>query len=139
MKVVDATNLIAGRMASFVVKELLKGEQIAIINAEKAVFTGNKTMVFARYKQRVDRGEPTHGPHFPKMPHMILKRVVRGMLPYKKEKGLKAMKKLKIYIGCPDELKNQKAVTYERADANKIKVPKSVTIEEISKWLGAKW
>ncbi|MFH1328337.1 MAG: uL13 family ribosomal protein [Candidatus Bathyarchaeota archaeon] len=40
--IVDATNLIVGRLASSVTKRLLSGEKIVIINAEKAVFSGKK-------------------------------------------------------------------------------------------------
>ncbi|RLI06236.1 50S ribosomal protein L13, partial [Candidatus Bathyarchaeota archaeon] len=38
--VIDASGLILGRMASIVAKRLLEGEQIEIVNAEKAVVSG---------------------------------------------------------------------------------------------------
>jgi large subunit ribosomal protein L13 len=40
--VIDATDLILGRMASTVAKLVLKGERVIIINAEKALISGNK-------------------------------------------------------------------------------------------------
>ncbi|MEM2976009.1 MAG: uL13 family ribosomal protein, partial [Candidatus Bathyarchaeia archaeon] len=38
--IIDASGLILGRMASEVAKRLLQGENIMIINAEKAVVSG---------------------------------------------------------------------------------------------------
>jgi len=41
--IIDATNLIAGRLATFVAKKALLGEEIEIVNSEKAVLTGKKS------------------------------------------------------------------------------------------------
>ena len=67
------------------------------------------------------------------MPDRILRRVVRGMLPYKKDKGRKALKRLKVYISNPKNLKGEKIS--KTVDELKVKY---VTLEEISKELGAK-
>ena len=56
MTVIDAKNLILGRMASTVAKRLLDGEEINIINAEKAIISGRKDTTFDRYKRYIDRG-----------------------------------------------------------------------------------
>ena len=40
--IIDATNIILGRLASFAAKHALLGETIEIINCENAVITGNK-------------------------------------------------------------------------------------------------
>ena len=40
--VVDANNLILGRMATVVAKRLLQGESIIILNAEKTVISGKR-------------------------------------------------------------------------------------------------
>ena len=37
---IDASDMVLGRLSSFVAKELLKGEQVHIVNAEKAVVIG---------------------------------------------------------------------------------------------------
>ena len=46
MKVIDASECIMGRLASAVAKSLLNGEEIHIVNAENAVISGSKDMVF---------------------------------------------------------------------------------------------
>ena len=50
--IIDASNLIAGRIATVVAKKALLGETIDIVNSEKAIVTGSKTQVFARFKQK---------------------------------------------------------------------------------------
>ena len=45
--IIDAKDLIAGRMGAFVAKQLLLGETVDIVNAEKAVISGKKNVVFA--------------------------------------------------------------------------------------------
>ena len=44
--VIDATNATMGRLASYVAKQALLGKQIAIVNSEKAIITGNKLNTF---------------------------------------------------------------------------------------------
>jgi large subunit ribosomal protein L13 len=104
MKVIDVEGAVLGRISSQLAKELLKGEKIVVVNAEKAVITGRMEDIHARYKQRLDRSDranPTKGPHFPRTPDRILKRAVRGMLHYKTVRGKNAMKNLIVFIGVP--------------------------------------
>lgn len=138
MTVIDANGLIMGRLASIVAKRLLAGEKIDIINAENAVVSGERYAIFADYRHSVERGRPEYGPYFPKRPERILKRTVRGMLPYKRQRGRDAMAHLKIYVGVPAELKNIKAETIEAACMTRLGSPKYVKLGEIGKNLGAK-
>ena len=50
--IVDAEGAILGRMCTNVARRLLDGEQIAIVNSEKAIITGKKSDVKKRYKQK---------------------------------------------------------------------------------------
>lgn len=136
---IDAKDLILGRIATFAAKRALEGENVNILNAEKAVVTGKKKAIFAKYKKRRDIGSTEKGPFFPRKPDRLVKRAIRGMLPYKKDRGRKALKKIKVYLGIPEKFKNQKLETIEKANIKKIKIPKYVKIEELSKWLGSKW
>jgi ribosomal protein L13, archaeal/eukaryotic len=138
MTVIDANGLIMGRLASIVAKRLLAGEKIDIINAEQAVISGNKYTIFADYRHSVERGRPEYGPYFPKRPERILKRTVRGMLPYKRQSGRNAMAHLKVYCGVPYELKKAEAETIEAASITRLGSAKYVKLGEISKNLGAK-
>jgi len=133
MMIVDAEGAILGRLSSRVAKMLLKGEDIIIINAEKVVISGNPDAVVERFLARRARGSPLKGPFYPRYPDRILRRVIRGMLPYKKDKGRKALKRLKVYINNPKNLKGEKIS--KSVDELRIKY---ITLEEISKELGAK-
>jgi len=130
-----ATGLILGRMASVVAKRLLMGEHIAIINAEKAVISGKKKAVVRRYKERLQIGHYRKGPYWPRRPDRIVWRTIRGMLPRYKEKGKKALKRLKVFIGVPDELKGVQAQTIPEARADKLKCP-YITVGELAKEIG---
>jgi large subunit ribosomal protein L13 len=136
MKIYDATNQIAGRLASYVAKDLLNGEQVVIVNAEKAVLSGNPKMKFREFKQKRDRGDPKKGPFYPRYPDLILRRIVRGMLPWHKDKVRKAYRRLKVYIGEPEEFKNKEKIRIEEADVSKLKC-KYITLGDLSVMLGA--
>ncbi len=139
MVLINAQGLIVGRLSSIVAKKLLEGDEVTIINAEKAVLSGAKAMTFAEYKQAVDRGTKEKGPYFPKRPDAIIKRAVRGMLPYKAQRGKDAMARLRIYIGLPSELQGQQAITLEKASVDRLSSFKYVELGELSKQLGAKF
>ncbi len=133
--IIDATNLILGRLASFAAKKALEGESIIVVNADKAIISGKKEDVMEKYKQRIERGDPLRGPYFPKTPDRLVRRAIRGMLPYKKDRGRKAFKKVMCYMGVPDEYKNQKIETIKEANISRLKVSKYISIEELTKQL----
>jgi large subunit ribosomal protein L13 len=133
---IDATNLILGRMASFAAKKALLGETVNIVNCEKAIVTGNKKTLLLQFKRKRDMGIPSKGPFFPRSPERIVKRTIRGMLPYKQEKGMKAFKRIKCYTGVPENIKN--AETIKEADISKVPNLKYLKLEQISKYLGGK-
>ncbi|MCW1296589.1 MAG: 50S ribosomal protein L13 [Candidatus Parvarchaeota archaeon] len=133
---IDATNLILGRMASIVAKKVLNGDTVFILNAEKAVITGNKRSILDTYIRKRSIGGPLWGPFFPKRPDGIVRRTIRGMLPYKKDKGRKAFRRVKVYIGIPEEFKGKKLETLNEANVSKLKYQKYITIEELSKEIG---
>jgi large subunit ribosomal protein L13 len=131
MKIYDAENQIVGRLATVIAKELLKGEKVVVVNAEKAVLSGDPKFKKEFYLQRIQRGDPKHGPFFPRQPDGIFRRAVRGMLPWHKPKGREAFKRLKVYIGVPEEFKNKKFEKVADADASKLKC-KYITLGELS-------
>lgn len=136
--IIDATNLIIGRIGTVAAKKALLGEEIMIVNCEKAIVTGKKKMVIAKYKQKVEKGIPLRGPYFPRRSDMILRRTIRGMLPWKTTKGREAFKRIKCYLGVPEELKEKKAETIKEADVSKVPNLDYVVLGDISKILGAK-
>ncbi len=137
MIVVDATGLVLGRLASITAKSLLSGEEINIVNAEKAVITGQRDAIFADYEHTRARGHKERGPYFPRRPEMILKRTVRGMLPYKMRRGRDAFSRLRIYVGIPREFKGMQFEQPEGAKMRTASNNKYVELGALSKRLGA--
>ncbi|MDD5417389.1 MAG: 50S ribosomal protein L13 [Candidatus Nanoarchaeia archaeon] len=139
MKVINAENQVMGRLAAKVAKLALEGETVRVVNSEKAIITGRKEQIFQKYHQRRIRGEPHHGPKFPRKADRLMKRAIRGMIGYKSAKGREAFKKIKTYIGIPEEFKSEKMESFQKANMTKLKTIKYITVGELSKWLGSKW
>ena len=135
--IIDANNLILGRLGTFVAKKALLGEKIDIVNCENAIFTGDKYDIFGRYDKVLHTGTPAKGPFTRKRPDRFVQRAIRGMLPYKKGRGREAFKNIKCYMGVPDELKGQKKETINGANAEKLPNLKYVTIKDVCMHIGA--
>ena len=133
--IINADGLIMGRMASIVAKRLLNDEEIVIVNAEKAVLSGKRKSKVKEAKEFLEVGSPEQGPFHYRRPDRIVRRTVRGMLPYKQQKGKQAYKRLKVFIGIPDELKDKKIETLMNARAEKLTCP-SFTVGELAKEIG---
>jgi large subunit ribosomal protein L13 len=135
---VDATNAIAGRLGTKVAKEALQGKTVNVVNAEKAIISGTPERVFERYHYlRTGMGQQHKGPFIPRMPDRFLKRLFRGMLPYKKGRGAEAFKRIKCHIGVPDEFKDKKIEKYEDG-TKKLPTLKYSTIQSICRKMGGK-
>jgi large subunit ribosomal protein L13 len=137
MIIINAENQLIGRLSSYIAKKALLGEKIVIINSEKAVISGNKKEILDKYKRKVKMGIPLGGPYFPKRPEFILKRTIRGMLPYKQEKGRTALENITCHRGTPSEY-DGKQIHETNFHVSKIKKTKYLSLNEISKELGAK-
>ncbi|MBU0471492.1 MAG: 50S ribosomal protein L13 [Nanoarchaeota archaeon] len=136
--IIDATNLILGRFATVVAKKSLQGEQIDIVNCEKAVIVGKKEKVLAKYRNTRERGAPLVGPYFPRMTDRFVRRTIRGMIPYKQPKGKEAFKRIMCYKGTPIDLQNKKIETIKEANVSRLSHTKYLTVETICKFLGGK-
>lgn len=139
MTIINADGLILGRLSSIVAKRLLNGEEILIVNAERVVISGSKITTFHEYKQSIDRGATEFGPYFPKRPDQIVKRTIRGMLPYKKARGRDAMSRLKTYIGVPESIRNKETNSITNADMKRLSSIKYVRLDELCTKLGARF
>ena len=139
MVLIDANGLIVGRLASLVARKLLEGDEVMIINAENAVLTGAKATTLREYREAYVRGSKEHGPYYPKRPDTILKRTVRGMLPYTTQRGKDAMARLRVYIGTPAEFEGQPAESLEHASMDRLSSYRYMRLGELSKLLGAKY
>ena len=112
MKIIDGTNIVMGRLASYVAKELLRGEKIDIINCDKVIDTGNNEMVKEEFlKKRGKTGRMQRGPTYIRSDERIVKRTIRGMLPnYRRGRGRIAWKNIKCHIGIPKEFENKETI-----------------------------
>ena len=135
---VDASDQIAGRLSSKVAKLVLSGKRVVVVNAEKALVSGSRTSVINQWKERLELGSkvnPIYGPIHPRRPDNILRRMVRGMVPRKKPKGVVAMKRLRVYVGVPPGFGSPKFTKFEDAAATR-PIPVYVTMADLSKSLG---
>jgi large subunit ribosomal protein L13 len=145
--VFNADGLIMGRLASTVAELLIKAaredrdDKVIIINSEKAIVSGRPRSVLNTYQAKYKLNHPRKGPFFPRMPDMIMKRTVRGMLPYqRKNVGRRAIRNLKVEIGCPSHLESDLPDGHESGDDSKIRraLPdRFILLGDISANLGA--
>ena len=145
--VYDATDRILGRLASLVAKQLISArkagreQRVIIYNAEHAVVSGPRTRVLANYDGKYKLNHARKGPFYPRMPDQILKRTVRGMLPYQKNSsGRAALRDLRVMIGKPSNLSGDELPDgHAWGDTGPIDRPlplKFVRLGEISSSLG---
>jgi large subunit ribosomal protein L13 len=127
-------------MCSHVSKLLLKGNKVSIVNAEKAMLSGNRYKTIELYKEHLEINSvtnPIHGPFHPRRPDTMLTKMVRGMVPKQKTTGIEAFQRLRVYIGVPEEMKNAKMQSFEDS---KITKPESyyITVGDVAKQIGWK-
>ncbi len=138
-EVFDAKDKILGRLASTVAKRLLEGKNVVIINAEQSIISGDKKGIKQKYKTRLDLQEkenPEHSPYWSRRPDFLVKRVVRGMLPYhKKTTGRDAYKRLMVFVGTPIAFNKVKPIQIDTKDP-KLLYTSYVRVSELSEMLG---
>ena len=133
--IIDAEGATLGRLCTNAAKNLLNGEEIAVVNSEKAIISGKKPSIKEHYKKKIEVGTYRKGPFFPRMPDRIVKRSIRGMIPYQTPHGREAFRRLKCYIGIPKEFEGKKFEKIKDAEKSPVDF---ITIGELSKSLGAR-
>ena len=131
--VVDARDCILGRVASQVADAALSGQRVAVVNAESAVITGSEEDVMSVYRKRTEIGSD-RGPYYPKRPDGIMKRAIRGMIPYKTTRGREAFENVRVYVGNPHD---RDAEVLEDTSLDRLSNIKFVQLGEVSDNLGA--
>ncbi|MGB9622913.1 MAG: 50S ribosomal protein L13 [Candidatus Bathyarchaeia archaeon] len=133
--VIDGSGLILGRMASIVAKRLLQGETIDIVNSEAIVVSGRRDKIIEDAKEFLNVKGPRWGPIHYRKPSMMVKKTIRGMLPYKSSHGREAYKRLKVHLGVPPEFINVSKETIDEAKAERLGGG-YVTIKKIAESIG---
>lgn len=135
---IDAENLILGRLAAMAAKKALLGDKVEIINCEKAVVSGNRSYLIARYLRRKKMGTHRKGPFYFTKPDMFVKRTIRGMLPHRQHKGRVALKNIKCHIGVAHGLNKSEYHSIESANVTKLRSTRYVYVSELCKMMGGK-
>jgi len=136
--IIDAENLILGRLASFAAKESLIGNEIKIINCKDAVVIGSRKNILSKYKKNSERKTPRKGPFIPRTTDRFVKRTIRGMLPRDRSKGREAMKRIRCYKSIPESLKSKETLLLDKINVHKTSNINFVRVQEICKHLGGK-
>lgn len=117
--VIDASMHRLGRAASKIAKMLLNGVCVTVVNAEKAVVTGRKEAILERYRfltsrralVSLERGTVW----YPRKPEKIFWYTVYRMLPRHNKRWKEALRRLKVHVGVPRELKDVEKLTIPEA------------------------
>lgn len=156
--VLDANNLVLGRLASesaklikgkpvkttgttpdgkVVTPELKAGDTLIIINAEKAVITGDPLKTTKRYLQRIHmkvNTNPRRGPFMPRQPEEIVRRAVRGMIKFRTPSGRAAYKRIHVYSGVPKAEYKTQAIRFNHITADNM-LCKRITVGDLGRRL----
>ena len=137
--VIDAEGVVVGRLASYVAKRLRgkhrpdftphidTGDHVVIINADKAVLTGNKTRDKTYYwhtgypggiKSR--RAEEIFNGRFPER---VIQKAVERMMPKESPLARKQFAKLRVYAGAehPHEAQQPEVVDFAGMNSKNVK------------------
>lgn len=136
--VLNADGIILGRLCSYVAKKALLGYTIDVVNIEKAIVTGNKDIVLAKYKRFSRMGGPSFGPFIGKSSRDLFKRSLKRMLPHKKARGIEAFARVKAYKGLPLRYKDHTFETLQDMHVSKVPNTKYVRLERVTEFLGGR-
>ena len=113
--VFNGKDAVFGRLASEVAKNLLRGNTVEVINCQDIIVSGNKQQFVQRIidKKKMGQGSSLKGPMYSRLEDKLIRRMIRGMLPWDRPKGREAYRRLRCYKGSgtlkAEELKNAKS------------------------------
>jgi ribosomal protein uL13 len=119
-KIVDAKNMILGRMLTQVAKSALLGEHIVIINCQDTVISGRRNSILNWYlhlQEIGDAANPTRSPHHLHRPDTFVRQRTHFMMP-KNFRGIEALKRVHTYISS---IPSEKTHLYTKTEPFKLK------------------
>lgn len=141
-KIIDATDMIMGRMCSQAAKMALLGEHIVIINAKNAIISGRRNQILEKYvhlRHIRNLSNPRRGPFHGSRPDTFIRQKIRFMLP-KNARGAEALSRIHIYITKIPKVKRNKYQPNEPVAFLKSSVEdlrrKYVTVEDVCNHMG---
>ena len=142
MMIVDGKDLVLGRLASFAAKRLLEGEKVTILNAEHVVVSGRSDSTVELYRAWLGTrnvANPRRGPIHLKRPEDLVRRSVRGMLPFSRARGIEAYRGLRVYVGVPEEFSGKETVPVPGAGLQGLGTRRYIRVGDLSKQLGGSY
>ena len=136
--VIDATNLVLGRMLSYAAKKALEGQEVVLLNVSKAIISGEKRSMVQRARTRLKTrtlASQDKGPRHPRKPETYVRRALRGMLPFKKPLGKRAYRRVRVYADMPNDYLQIPREKVPGAEASKLRCP-YMLVEEFSREIG---
>lgn len=146
--IINADGHVLGRLSTFVAKKALLGDEVIVVNAEKAIISGRKDMIIKKELEKLEiknKGNYTRGPFHQKRPDKFVRRSIRGMLPWNKDRGREALKRVMVYISVPEKeiLKSHnidlKKVKIEDLENIRRDIKIYTTVEDVCRSIGGKW
>jgi len=112
MMVIDAEGAIVGRLCAFASKKALNGEEVVIVNIEKAVISGNPKVTISKYagrREMQNKSDPNKSPSqgWSKRPDKLFKRIMGGMLPKHSKRAKEALQRVMVHMGTPKEFEGK--------------------------------
>jgi len=128
--IINAENGSFGRICSYAAKQALEGNEVIVVNSEKAIISGNKKIAIERYRNLKQKGGSSlKGPKYINIAYRILKRGIRNMLPnFRKGQGKLAFARIKCYDGIPEKFKEKEMKKIQSPKTNKF-----ITLQELTK------
>ncbi len=129
----NADGAILGRIGSLICKDVLKGKNVVVINCEKAIVTGSReNILYSISSWKKLGGIGLKGPKVSRVPERLMKRMIRGMLPWNKPKGRAAYDRIMCYSGN-GKLKDEEVKKAIKLESTK--PLKFITLTEVSKYI----
>jgi large subunit ribosomal protein L13 len=138
IKVYDAEEMVVGRLGTKAAKAALLGDNVVIVNAEKAIITGDPRSLITAFKDKFNirtSSNPQHGPFHDRRPDKMVRRMIRGMLPWPKPRGKEAYKRIKVFIGVPEKYADFEKIVLEESRYRSLK-QKYMRVQDLSYELG---
>ncbi|MFW9979482.1 MAG: 50S ribosomal protein L13 [Candidatus Thorarchaeota archaeon] len=138
IKIFDAENIVVGRLGAKAAKAALLGDKVVIVNIEKAIITGNRRTVIDAWKAKTNirtSYNPRKGPFHQRRPDRMVRKIIRGMLPWPRPRGRDALKRIHVFMGVPEEYVDKEKIVLEDSKYRSL-TRKYITVGDLSHELG---
>lgn len=117
--IIDGTNHVAGKLAAFIAKKLLRGYSITVLAVENVRFTGPLHRHIGKYKSFKEKRSPYNPErgafHWSEPSKYFKNKLFRGMVPRKTKRGTCAINGLTCYEGIPKQFEGAERVVVPKA------------------------